>query len=92
MFAASRGISSRIVGSTRRKNNDEEEKKKKVPLRQRLYVPCMWPTCASCIFGLIIFAAGMMADLSFFRCRERFYYRIHMKLKPECAHYYKARP
>ncbi len=66
MFAASRGISSRIVGSTRRKNIDEEEKKKKkVPLRQRLYVPCMWPTCASCIFGLIIFAAGMMADLSF---------------------------
>ncbi len=59
MFAASRGISSRIVGSTRRKNVDAEEKqKRKVPLRQRLYVPCMWPTCASCLFGLIIFAAG----------------------------------
>ena len=54
MFAASRGISG-IAGVTKK---TEHRPKEKLPLRERLYIPCMWSTCGGCFIGLLIFCAG----------------------------------
>ena len=54
MFAASRGISG-IAGVTKKTGHRPKES---LPLRERLYIPCMWSTCGGCFVGLVIFCGG----------------------------------
>ncbi len=63
MYAAGRGISNRLVGTTRKqkkKKTKEKDQKSALTLRQRLYVPCMWSSCLSCCFGSLIMFGGMV--------------------------------
>ena len=55
MYIASRGIKGSVIGTFHR---SKEKEKRKVPVKQRLYVPCMYSTCLSCFLGLIIFGGG----------------------------------
>ncbi len=55
MYIASRGIQGSVIGSGPRKPKKE---KKKLPISHRLYVPCMFYTCAGCFVGTLIFGAG----------------------------------
>ena len=56
MFAASRGISVRIAGV--KAKEEVKAKKRKVPIKERLYVPCMCTTCGGCLLGFFILCAG----------------------------------
>ncbi len=55
MYIASRGIKGSVIGTFHR---NKEKEKSKVPVKHRLYVPCMYSTCLSCFLGLIIFGGG----------------------------------
>ncbi len=79
MFAASRGISSRIIAN-KTKNTDEidqnlyfKRKKHEIPLKQKFYVPFMWSTCSGCLVGLIILAGKCLTSstMIYFFCIKR---------------------
>ena len=63
MFAASRGISSRIVGAGRRNkegpnNGHRKRKRRKMTMKQRLYLPFMWSTCLGTFLGFLVLCGG----------------------------------
>ena len=63
MFAASRGISSRIVGAGRRNkegpnNGHRKRKRRKMTLKQRMYLPFMWSTCLGTFLGFLVLCGG----------------------------------
>ena len=63
MFAASRGISSRIVGAGRRSKDGpngghRKRKRRKMTLKQRMYLPFMWSTCLGTFLGFLVLCGG----------------------------------
>ena len=63
MFAASRGISSRIVGAGKRSKDGpngghRKRKRRKMTLKQRMYLPFMWSTCVGTFLGFIVLCGG----------------------------------
>ncbi len=83
MFAASRGITSRIIAG-KAKNTDEIElrsyykrQKHEIPLKQKFYIPFMWSTCSGCLIGLLILAGGIAMCIAAFYAEHLATYEIN---------------